>query len=84
MAKQLIPSPELAHALPDKISVDQRLAMWMDLVDTTEKLLLAGLRREVGPEGDLRAAYRQWSAQYRVEHDEANKRVIEKLGKLGV
>ncbi len=43
--------------------------MWMDLVDACEQLLLAGLRREIGPEGDLKAAYRRWYAQQMEEHD---------------
>jgi hypothetical protein len=84
MEDQLHRSLDSAHVLPGDISVDQRIAMWMDVVDTTETLLLGGLRREIEPAGDLRAAYRRWYAGYHAEHDEANQRVIDKLRKLGV
>jgi hypothetical protein len=51
------------------LSVDQRLALWAELVDVSEALLLAGLRRTIGPDGDLREAYRRWYAQQRAEHE---------------
>ena len=76
-------SSDTQLALTGEISVEQRIAMWMDVVDTAETLLLAGLRREIGPAGDLRAAYRQWYARYQTGHDEANQRVISKLRQLG-
>jgi hypothetical protein len=65
------------------MSADQRIAIWIDLMDTTDELLLAGLRREVGPDGDLREAYRRWLTDYRTEHDKANRRMMEKLRTLG-
>ncbi len=52
-------------------------------MDATDELLLAGLRDEVGPDGDLREAYRRWFAGYRAEHDKANRRMMEKLRTLG-
>jgi hypothetical protein len=45
-------------------------AEWLDLLHTAEKLVCAGLRREIGPRGDLHAAYRQWYADQMREHDE--------------
>ncbi|MDH3719729.1 MAG: hypothetical protein OES79_16530, partial [Planctomycetota bacterium] len=63
MEDQLHRSPDSEHVLPGEISADQRIAMWMDVVDTTETLLLAGLRREIEPAGDLRAASRRWYAR---------------------
>jgi hypothetical protein len=44
-------------------------AEWLDLLHTGEALLLAGLRRKIGPTGDLRAAYRQWYREQMIEHD---------------
>jgi hypothetical protein len=29
-------------------------------MDASAQFLLAGLRREIGPDGDLKAAYRKW------------------------
>jgi hypothetical protein len=43
--------------------------MWLDLMRTCDKLLLAGLRTEIGPQGDLRAAYRAWYADWCRQHD---------------
>lgn len=43
---------------------------WMDLMETCEQLVLAGLRHSIGPDGDLDAAYRDWNAR-QVERDDA-------------
>ncbi len=79
----MIPSLSSPKSLPDDSSVDQRIETWIDLIDTTDELLRAGLRREVGPDGDLRTAYRQWSYEYRQTHDEAVTRMMATLRKLG-
>ena len=50
-------------------------------MDVSEQLLLAGLRSEVGPEGDLTAAYRRWYAEYRQEHERGLFRMLERLGR---
>ena len=36
-----------------------------------EQFLLAGLEREVGPSGDVKAAYQRWYAERMEEHDRA-------------
>jgi hypothetical protein len=59
MAGQLIPDPELAPPVPEDLIPSQAFALWVDLMNSCEQLLLAGLRREIGPDGDLRAAYRK-------------------------
>ncbi|HZN35951.1 MAG TPA: hypothetical protein VFB80_19110 [Pirellulaceae bacterium] len=56
-----------------------RIARWLDLMRTSDKLLLAGLRRKIGPAGDLTAAYRQWYADHMREHDA----VVERIARLG-
>jgi hypothetical protein len=56
-----------------------RIARWLDLMRTTDKLLLAGLRRKVGPDGDLQAAYRQWYADHMREHDVVVERIARRL-----
>jgi hypothetical protein len=60
---------ELAPAVPDGSTVEQRIAMWVDLMNACDALVLAGLRREIGPDGDLKAAYRKWYAEQMEEHD---------------
>lgn len=52
-----------------------RIARWLDLMRTTDKLLLAGLRRKIGPQGDLAAAYQGWYADHMREHDIAVERM---------
>jgi hypothetical protein len=42
---------------------------WLSLLDISERLVLAGLRRRIGPEGDLKAAYRNWYREQMDEHD---------------
>ena len=54
--------------------------MWLDVMRTTDKLLLAGLARQVGPQGDVREAYRRWYADHMREHDEVVRRIAQRLG----
>jgi hypothetical protein len=70
-------SPSLDH-----LSQAQRVALWVDVMNACEQLLLAALRREIGPDGDLRAAYRKWYAKRMAEHDEMMLRMLEKLGRV--
>jgi hypothetical protein len=69
---------------PDDLTPEQRVALWVDLMDTAEELLLAGLRREVGPKGDVREAYRRWYAEQMEEHDRAMRRTAANLYRRGV
>jgi hypothetical protein len=62
-------SPDLAPPVPENTTPQERIAMWLDLMDACDQLVLAGLRREIGPDGDLRAAYRRWYAEQMEEHD---------------
>jgi hypothetical protein len=38
-------------------------------MNTCDQSLLAGLRREIGPDGDLQAAYRRWYSGEMEQHD---------------
>jgi len=62
-------SPELAPPAPDRATPPQWIALWLDLMAACDELVLAGLRREIGPNGDLRAAYRRWYGEQMEEHD---------------
>jgi hypothetical protein len=79
MAGELIPPPELAPPLPASLTPEEGIALWVDLMNTCEQFLLAGLRREVGPDGDLQAAYRQWYAEQMEEHDRTMLHMLEEL-----
>ena len=69
MADSLVSPPELAPSVPPSATPQQCIAMWVDLMNACEQFLLAGLRREIGPDGDLKAAYRKWYAEQMEEHD---------------
>ncbi|MBC8876447.1 MAG: hypothetical protein H8E44_44025 [Planctomycetes bacterium] len=69
MAGQLIPTPDDAPAVPRDLTPEQCVKMWSDLMETCDQFLIAGLRAEIGPDGDLAEAYRQWYAQTMQEHD---------------
>jgi hypothetical protein len=84
MANQLIPPPGMEPAIPDSLTPDQCVALWADLLDASEALLLAGLRREIGPDGDLRQAYRNWYAQQMNEHDRWMRHMAENMHRRGV
>ena len=79
MANQLIPPPDLAPVVPPESTPEQRIALWVDLMNAGEQFLLAGLRRKIGPDGDLRAAYREWYAEQMLEHDRMMRRLVEEL-----
>jgi hypothetical protein len=61
--------------LPPASEAAARISRWLDVMRTSDKLLLAGLRRKVGPDGDLAAAYRQWYAEHMRDHDVAVQRM---------
>lgn len=71
MRSELIPLPELAPPSVKHLPLAKRIALWSELVDESEALLLAGLRAKIGPHGDLKAAYRRWYARHMEEHDRA-------------
>jgi hypothetical protein len=83
MANQLIPPPSMMPPAPDELDFDQRAALWVDLIDTGEKLLLAGLRRDVGPHGDIGAAYRAWYAEQMADHDRYWRQYAARLARAG-
>ncbi|MCC6126517.1 MAG: hypothetical protein IT426_16275 [Pirellulales bacterium] len=60
-----------------------RIAQWCDALDAGEQFLLAGLRRKIEPDGDLRASYRQWYEDHMREHDLMLIHLAEELTKRG-
>ncbi len=72
-ASQLYPS------IPESLTADQRIALWAEVTDACEELVLAGLRRDLGPGGDLKRAYRLWYTEQMEEHTRALVRMLERL-----
>lgn len=70
---------DLAPRVLEGATPSQCIEMWLDLMNACDEFLLAGLRREIGPDGDLRAAYRHWYWQQMEEHDQALFRMLRRL-----
>jgi hypothetical protein len=83
MAGQLIPPPDLAPPIPEHLTPTERIALWIGLMNVCEQFLLAGLRREIGPAGDLQAAHRRWYVTQMEEHDRTMQRMLEELSRRG-
>lgn len=83
MPEPTIPLADLAPPVPEGAPPQQCIAMWMDLVDACEQFLLAGLRRQIGPDGDLNAAYRRWYAEQMEEHDRVMQRMVDRFNRHG-
>jgi hypothetical protein len=77
------PQPDLMPRISDDTPVEMRLKIWLDLLDASEQFLLAGLRREIGPDGDLIAAYRKWYKEQMEEHDKMMYHMMEEFSKRG-
>ena len=82
MAGQLIPPPGCEPEVPDDATPEQCIRLWVDLMDTCEQFLLARLREEIGPDGDLKAAYRKWNAEWQKEHDRMHRNIAERLNRV--
>lgn len=78
MSEPVLPV-DLAPRVPEGVTPSQCIEMWLDLMNACDEFLLAGLRREIGPDGDLKAAYRQWYWQQMEEHDQAIFRMLRRL-----
>jgi len=83
MSDPLLAPPDLAPSVPDNATPEQCIAMWVDLMNACEQFLLAGLRREIGPEGDLKAAYRRWYAEQMEEHDRTMLHMVREFNRRG-
>ena len=83
MNGRLLSTADLAPPVPENATPQQCIAMWVDLMDACEQFLLAGLRRQIGPDGDLRAAYRRWYAEHMEEHDRTMQRMVERFNRQG-
>lgn len=75
----LLESVDLAPSVPQGATPSQCVEMWIDLMNACDEFLLAALRRELGPEGDVRAAFRKWYWEQVDEHDKATFRMLERL-----
>lgn len=82
MSDQFLPPPGLDHALPDNLSREQLVALWLDLLDASDQLLLAGIQARLPPGGDVQGAYREWCEQHAREHLAMLERMAERFNRL--
>ncbi|MGQ0633056.1 MAG: hypothetical protein ACT4QC_00445 [Planctomycetaceae bacterium] len=77
MPGQLIPPPEFDHPLSESLSMEERVALWLDLLEASEQMLIAGLRATLPDGADLRDAVRQVYERQSEEHFHALERIAE-------
>jgi hypothetical protein len=61
----------------------QSVLLWMDLMEACEQFVLAGLRRKIGPTGDLDRAYREWYAAQKANRDQEIAHMLSRSRRLG-
>ena len=83
MAGQLIPPPGFEPQVPADATPQQCIRLWVDLMDACEQFLLARLREEIGPDGDLEAAHRQWYQRQMEEHDRTMLHMMQEFERRG-
>jgi hypothetical protein len=67
--------------LPESMSYTDRIRAWMEVEDASIAMLRAGLREEVGPDGDLEAAFRAWYDRYADEHHKGLEQMCEEFNR---
>ena len=61
----------------------ESVAAWMDLMETCEQLMQAGLRFRIGPNGDLAAAWRLRTARRMAQRDREIAHMLDPLRRPG-
>jgi len=79
MKNQLIPPPDLAPPSIRDMTPREKVALWAQMVDDGDQLVLAGLRRRIGPNGDVRKAFLEWLDRRDAEHDRTVARMITEI-----
>ena len=78
---QLIPPPEMDLEPRKLLTHGESIALWAAYMDVAHEMLMAGLRHKVGPDGDVKAAYREWYAREMEEHDQMWRQMAANLAK---
>ena len=53
-----------------ELTPEQGIHLWIDLMETCDQLLQAGLQASLGPNENFADVYREWHAQKTQEHGE--------------
>jgi len=81
VAGQLLGPADMCSSVSPTATPDQCIRLWLDLMSTCDQFLLAGLCREIGPDGDLRAAYRRWYSGEMEQHDRMMVHLMEEFSR---
>jgi hypothetical protein len=79
MKNQLIPPPELAPDSIRDMPDEEKVALWAQMVEDGDQILMASLRDRMGPDGDPQRAFLEWLDRRTAEHDKAVARMITNL-----
>lgn len=82
MSGQLIPLPELDHPLRDDLTMGQRIAVYLDLLEATEQMLIAGLRATLPAGADMRAELQRVYDRQSEEHYRGLVRMAERFNRM--
>jgi hypothetical protein len=66
---QLIPPTDRTPPSVKQLPAAERVQLWIDQVKMSEAFVLGGLRRKIGLNRDLKAAYREWNERQGAEHE---------------
>jgi hypothetical protein len=80
MPNRSSPATNLGPPVPEYLTGEQRIALWLSFLNLGTGLVLEGIRRDVGPDGDWQQAYRKWQTEQQEEHD---RMICNLLGELG-
>lgn len=82
MPHELLPPPGLDHPLPKNLTAAQRVAIYVDLLETTEQMLIAGLKARMPPGSDIREAVRRVYERQSAEHVASLERIAERIHRV--
>jgi len=72
MADQLLPPP--------KLSPEESVKAWIELLDLGEELVQAGIRQKFGPELAI-SKYREWAKGQEAEQDQHIEQLVKRLAR---
>jgi hypothetical protein len=78
---QITSSIEMSPTVPAGATPEQCVALWFDLVDATDEILLANLRSSGRTPAEVQVAYRQCYARWVEEHDRTVHQMLSELAR---
>lgn len=79
MSAELLPPVEFDHPLPAAMTVEERVLLWLDLLDASEQMLIAGLKATAPAGSDVNLLLQQWYDNYAREKMRVYERMSRRL-----